>query len=122
MYSSAGTPIISCAEDLSGKRVCQRFVDFDGEGWYNATVVNCGSRRSPMYTIVYDGDPNLYKFKLMEDFEIGDLELLVLRKENLVGKEILHLYSDSDNDECWYKAAVDDVDEGSSALKIQIFC
>ena len=117
MYSSSRTPVISCAEDLIGKRVCQRFVDCDGERWYNGTVVNGGIGRNPMYTIIYDDDPNLYKFKLMEDFEIGDLELLVLSKEDLVGKEILHLYSDGDNDECWYKAAVDDVDEESRDIE-----
>eukprot|EP00112_Aurelia_sp_Birch-Aquarium-sp1_P002389 Seg1263.2 transcript_id=Seg1263.2/GoldUCD/mRNA.D3Y31 product="hypothetical protein" protein_id=Seg1263.2/GoldUCD/D3Y31 len=74
----ARTPVISCAEDLIGKRVCQRFVDCDGERWYNGTVVNGGIGRNPMFTILYDDDPNLYKYKLMEDFEIGDLELLTL--------------------------------------------
>ena len=107
------SPVISCAEDLIGKRVCQRFVDEDGERWYKGTVINGGIGRNPMFTILYDDDPNLYKYKLMEDFEIGDLELLTLSKEDLVGKEILHLYTDGDNDECWYKAAVDDVDEES---------
>ena len=33
------SPVISCAEDLIGKRVRQRFVDGDGERWYSGTVI-----------------------------------------------------------------------------------
>ena len=112
-------PIISCAKDLIGKRICQRFANEEGqESWYYGVVLSGGSGGNPFFEVRYDDeDDNIYKYRLMEDLDNEDIQLVPITEDDLIGATIMHMYTDtSTGDDCWYRAVVEDVDEDSDDI------
>eukprot|EP00112_Aurelia_sp_Birch-Aquarium-sp1_P013961 Seg299.3 transcript_id=Seg299.3/GoldUCD/mRNA.D3Y31 product="hypothetical protein" protein_id=Seg299.3/GoldUCD/D3Y31 len=112
-------PIVSCAKDLVGKRICQRFANEEGqESWYYGVVLSGEPGGNPFFEVRYDDeDEKVYKYRLMEDFDNEDIQLVPITEDDLIGATIMHMYTDSSTGEdCWYRAMVEDVDEDSDDI------
>ena len=113
-------PVITCPSDLVGRRVCRLFTDGkDGEQWYLGTIFSGGSGKNPIFSIRYDIEKNkIYKYWLMEDYNNGDLAPVQLCVDDLIGKDILQLWTDEiSNKDTWWRAEVIDNDEDSEDME-----
>ena len=113
-------PSLMETDGLVGKRVQHRFIDgkTGKEEWFAGTVIRRGRGKfEEMFYVRYDGDKDVYKFPLLEDWDNGDLKFLEVKVGDFVEKKILHLYvDDKTGKESWYEAYVADVDEESKDL------
>ena len=112
-------PVVSCAEDLIGKRICHRFENENGEErWYYGSVLSGGPGSNPYFKIFYDDSDEIVKYRLMEDWKNNDLRLVPLTEDDLCDTTILHLYSDEISEkDCWYKAKVEGIDVESDDME-----
>eukprot|EP00112_Aurelia_sp_Birch-Aquarium-sp1_P011988 Seg2516.4 transcript_id=Seg2516.4/GoldUCD/mRNA.D3Y31 product="hypothetical protein" protein_id=Seg2516.4/GoldUCD/D3Y31 len=90
-------PIVSCAKDSVGKRICQRFANAEGqESWYYEAVLSGEPGGNPSFEVRYDDeDEKVYKYRLMEDFDNEDIQLVPITEDDLIGATIMHMYTDS---------------------------
>ena len=97
-------PEIKNIHDLVGKRVCHLSSDEEGEAkWFNGNVI-CIKPASNLSELVirYDGYATLYSFDYCE-FSDNLLKLIPLDPEQVVGKFILHKFSDESESDEWYE-------------------
>eukprot|EP00112_Aurelia_sp_Birch-Aquarium-sp1_P004645 Seg1526.2 transcript_id=Seg1526.2/GoldUCD/mRNA.D3Y31 product=Spindlin-4 protein_id=Seg1526.2/GoldUCD/D3Y31 len=106
-------PIVTTADDLVGKRICQKFEEEGRDAWFYGTVLSKEQGQNPYFKVRYDDEDIVYRYRLMEDWNNEDIKLVALTEYDLVGTHIEHLYTDANGKDCWYKAFVADVDAES---------
>ncbi|KAJ8048656.1 hypothetical protein HOLleu_01057 [Holothuria leucospilota] len=93
-------------EHLVGKRIRHNTEEKGEVGWFLGTVLGLKSNK---FFIRYDGFSKPYSFstkEVKEDLECGDLELIQVEPDYLLGKEVKHLWVLDDGKEIWCKGLV----------------
>ncbi|KAL4224824.1 hypothetical protein ACF0H5_015520 [Mactra antiquata] len=63
---------------LTGKIVQHAFDEDDEIVWYKGTVISQVPGYPEFYNIIYEGDQAVYVYKLLQDYQTGDLKILVM--------------------------------------------
>ncbi|RXM95170.1 Spindlin-W [Acipenser ruthenus] len=101
-------PQIRRPEQLLGKIVKHAFDEAGNKVWYRGTVVSMRQESgSCIFKIKYDGFRKMWWFDLWKDYLDKYLELVSVVAEDIVGKEIEHMFVCSeDGTECWWPGRV----------------
>ena len=97
-------PEVKSIHDLVGKRVSHLSTDDNGKPeWFNGTVI-CVKPDSNFTELVirYDGYQTLYSFDFSEYSE-NLLKLIPLEPEHVVGKCIMHKFTDENESDEWFE-------------------
>jgi hypothetical protein len=108
-------------EDLIGKRVQHLLDEPDGSTkWYCGIVTGLKVRRGKyMYSLVYDGESETYNFPLLDDMENGELRIVPLDSEFIVGRRVDHRFRREDDGEViWYTGKVSSYDVATNLCTI----
>ena len=112
MDDKINVPVISCAEDLSGKLV-EHLCVFDSEKeekrWVKGVLEKYGKTN---YLIKYhESEDRLFSRNLFADYKNNKLKILSVSYKDFIGASIKHMYEDSNSKEnIWWDAEVVDVD------------
>ena len=72
-----------------------------------------------MYSLVYDGESETYNFPLLDDMENGDLRIVPLDSEFIVGRRVDHRFRREDDGEViWYTGKVSSYDVATDLCTI----
>ena len=96
-------PTVVTPEDLVGKKTTHYCVGEDQEmDWFEGTVVGMhgGNGKNPDFLIRYAGFEELFLFSYCE-FEEGNVKLVPLTAEDLVGKRISQRFEDEKHRQSW---------------------
>ena len=97
-------PEVEGIHDLVGKRVCHLSTDDNGKPrWFDGTVI-CVKPDSNYEEMVirYDGYQTLYSFDFSE-FSESLLKLIPLEPDHVVGKCIMHKFTDENESDEWHE-------------------
>ena len=97
-------PEVEGIHDLVGKRVCHLSTDDNGKPrWFDGTVI-CVKPDSNYEEMVirYDGYQTLYSFDFSE-FSESLLKLIPLEQDHVVGKCIMHKFTDENESDEWHE-------------------
>ena len=120
-----GTSSVEEPEDLVGKRIEHLFQVGRGKKWYKGTVVGVKVGDSDgddayFFNIKYDGEKRVCEYDLLTDFENGELRIIPLDANWLVGHRIEHQFKSEDDGQLyWYTGQVISFDESSQQHTIQ---
>ena len=106
-------PVISCAEDLSGKLVehlCVLDSEEEEKRWVKGVVLEKYGKTN--YLIKYhEREDRVFSRNLFADYKNNKLKILSVSYKDFIGASIKHMYEDSNSKEnIWWDAEVVDVD------------
>ena len=78
-------PIVTTADDLVGKRICQKFEEDGRDAWFYGTVLSKEQGQNPYFNVRYDDEDTDYRYQLMEDWNNDDIKLVALTEDDLIG-------------------------------------
>ena len=112
-------PVISCAEDLSGKLVedlCLIDSEEEEKRWVKGVVL--GKYGKPNYLIRYhEKEDRIFSQNLFPNYNNNKLNILSISYKNFIGANIKHMYEDSKSKRnIWWDAEVVDVDMDSADM------
>ena len=108
-------PVISSSGELVGKLI-DHFCfleDEDVESWHRGVVLKMFSRKK--FLVRYNDCPDeLYSQLLFEELKAGNVRVVELKGEDLIGASICHMFKDDETGEnIWWNAEVVDLDPDS---------
>ena len=100
-------PIVTCIDELIGKKVKHLTVDYDGqEKWFSGIVVCVKPDTTTELVIRYDCEKSkLYSFDYSE-FTDSLVKAEPLNRTDLVGKRIRHRFLTDDGSDTWWETGV----------------
>ena len=116
-------PVISSSGELVGKLI-DHFCfleDEDVESWHRGVVLKTFGRKK--FLVRYNDCPDeIYPQPLFEEFKAGNVRVVELKGEDLIGASIRHMFEDDETGESiWWNAEVVDLDPDSDPENPKFF-
>ena len=112
-------PVISCAEDLSGKLVehlCLIDSEEEEKRWVKGVVLEKYGKSNHLIRY-HEKEDRLFSRNVFADYNNNKLKILSVSYKNFIGGSIKHMYEDSKSKEnIWWDAEVVDVDMDSADM------
>ena len=116
-------PVISSSGELVGNLI-DHFCfleDEDVESWHRGAVLKTFGRKK--FLVRYnDCSDEIYPRPLFEEFKAGNVRIVELKGEDLIGASIRHMFEDDETGEnIWWNAEVVDLDPDSDPENSKFF-